>query len=572
MESPNEYALGGAQADVDATLDEWRRDGRGRRLWAKDPAVWTGSDENEWLGWLYVVGAHSDEAEALETLAEDVRRAGFRHVMLLGMGGSSLCAEVLRQTFGRIDGYPELLVLDSVVPAQVKAFEARIDPTRTLFLVSSKSGGTTETAVLTQYFMDKVSRTDAGDAAARNFVAITDPGTTLHTRAKRDRFRSIRYGEPSIGGRYSALSNFGLVPAALMGVDVKAFLDRTDIMVRACASRVPPETNPGVMLGAVLGTLAKRGREKVTIIVSPGLRALAAWLEQLLAESTGKLGAGLIPVADERLGAPDVYGDDRLFVYAHLSSDRCPELDAGIDVLAAAGHPVVRLSIDDRMDIGQAFFRWEIGTAVAGSILGINPFDQPDVEAAKVATRRLMAAYEETGALPRLSPLARDGDLALFALGRDAEGLQAAAGSSDLAGLLGAHLARIRPGDYFALTAYLEMNDANHELLQTIRHTVRDAKRVATTLGYGPRFLHSTGQLHKGGPATGVFLQLTSDDAEDLQIPGQSYTFGVLTQAQAAGDFEVLAERGRRSLRVHLGKDPGAGLTRLGVLVQNALG
>ena len=572
MESPNEYALGDAQADVDATLDEWRRDGRVRRFWAKDPAVWTGSDENEWLGWLYVVGAHSHEAEALETLAEDVRRAGFLHVMLLGMGGSSLCAEVLRQTFGRIDGYPELLVLDSVVPAQVKAFEARIDPTRTLFLVSSKSGGTTETAVLTQYFMDKVSRADAGDAAARNFVAITDPGTTLHTRAKRDRFRSIRYGEPSIGGRYSALSNFGLVPAALMGVDVKAFLDRTDIMVRACASCVPPETNPGVVLGAVLGTLAKRGREKVTIFVSPGLRALAAWLEQLLAESTGKLGAGLIPVADERLGAPDVYGDDRLFVYAHLSSDRCPELDAGIDILAAAGHPVVRLSIDDRMDIGQAFFRWEIGTAVAGSILGINPFDQPDVEAAKVATHRLMAAYEETGALPRLSPLASDGDLALFGLGRDAEGLQAAAGSSDLAGLLGAHLARIRPGDYFALTAYVEMNDANHELLQTIRHMVRDTKRVATTLGYGPRFLHSTGQLHKGGPATGVFLQLTSDDAEDLQIPGQSYTFGVLTQAQAAGDFEVLAERGRRSLRVHLGKDPGAGLTRLGVLVQNALG
>ena len=368
-----QYALGDAQADVDATLDEWRRDGRVRRLWAKDPAVWTGTDENEWLGWLYVVEAHSDEAEALETLVEDVRRAGFRHVMLLGMGGSSLCAEVLRQTVGRIDGYPELLVLDSIVPAQVKAFEERIDPSRTLFLVSSKSGGTTETAVLKQYFMDKVSRAGAGDAAGRNFVAITDPGTKLHKRAKRDRFRSIRHGEPSIGGRYSALSNFGLVPAALMGIDVKAFLDRTDIMVQACASCVPPETNPGVTLGAVLGTLAKRGREKVTIIVSPSVRSLAAWLEQLLAESTGKLGTGLIPVADERLGAPDVYGDDRLFVYAHLNSDRCPELDAGIDALAAAGHPVVRLSIDDRMDIGQAFFRWEVGTAVAGSILGDQP-------------------------------------------------------------------------------------------------------------------------------------------------------------------------------------------------------
>ena len=567
-----QYELGDAQADVDATLDEWRRDGRVRRVWAKDPAVWTGTDENEWLGWLYVVEAHSDEADALETLVEDVRRAGFRHVMLLGMGGSSLCAEVLRQTVGRIEGYPELLVLDSVVPAQVRAFEKRIDPSRTLFLVSSKSGGTTETAVLKQYFMDEVSRAGAGDEAGRNFVAITDPGTKLHKRAKSDRFRAIRHGEPSIGGRYSALSNFGLVPAALMGVDVKAFLDRTDIMVQACASCVPPETNPGVTLGAVLGTLAKRGREKVTIIVSPSLRSLGAWLEQLLAESTGKLGTGLIPVADERLGTPDVYGDDRLFVYGHLNSDRCPELDAGVDALAAAGHPVVRLSIDDRLDIGQAFFRWEIATAVAGSILGINPFDQPDVEAAKVATRRLMAAYEETGALPRRSPTASDDDLTLFASGPDNEGPQTPAGSSDLAGLLGAHLARIRPGDYFAVTAYLEMNDANHELLQAIRHAVRDAKRVATTLGYGPRFLHSTGQLHKGGPDTGVFLQLTADDAEDLQIPELGYTFGVLKQAQAAGDFEVLAQRGRRLLRVHLGRDPGAGLTRLGELVQNALG
>ena len=566
-----QYELGEAQADVDAMLDEWRREGRVRRLWAKDPSVWTGTDENAWLGWLYVVEEHHDEADALETLVEDVRRAGFRHVMLLGMGGSSLCAEVVRQTFGRIDGYPELLVLDSVVPAQVKAFEKRIDPSHTLFLVSSKSGGTTETGVLSQYFWDRVSRAGAGDEAGRNFVAITDPGTTLHKRAKRNRFRSIRHGEPSIGGRYSAISNFGLVPAALMGVDVKAFLDRTDIMVQACASCVPPEANPGVTLGAVLGTLAKRGREKVTIVVSPSVRALGPWLEQLLAESTGKLGTGLIPIADERLGAPDVYGDDRLFVYVHLNSDRCPELDAGIAALAAAGHPVVRLSIDDRLDIGQAFFRWEIATAVAGSILGINPFDQPDVEAAKLATRRLMAAFEETGALPRLSPMASDGELALFALGGDAEWLQSAAASADLAALLGAHLARIRPGDYFALTAYLEMNDANHARLQAIRHAVRDAKRVATTLGYGPRFLHSTGQLHKGGPDTGVFLQLTADDAVDLQIPGQRYTFGVLTQAQAAGDFEVLAERGRRSLRVHLGRDPGAGLTRLGELVEHAL-
>ncbi|MFQ5790506.1 MAG: transaldolase, partial [Acidobacteriota bacterium] len=399
-----------------------------------------------------------------------------------------------------------------------------------------------------------------------------DPGTKLHKLAKADRFRTIFHGVASVGGRYSALSNFGMVPAALMGVDIPEFLDRAEIMVHSCASSVPPEVNPGVELGVVLGTLARQGQDKVTLVSSPGIGTLGAWLEQLLAESTGKEGKGLVPVDGEALGTPEVYGDDRVFVYERLATEPDLGQDRAVDVLERAGHPVVRITLEDKPDLGQEFFRWEIATAVAGSVLGIHPFNQPDVEASKAATRKLTAVYEETGELPVESAVLEEAPLSLFADPVNADAISSSARSQDLKGLLAAHLQRLRRGDYFAINAYVEMNEENQQLLQAIRHQVRDAKRVATTLGYGPRFLHSTGQLHKGGPNTGVFLQITSDDAEDLPIPGQKYTFGILKRFQARGDFEVLAARGRRLLRVHLGPDVKAGLARLSELVCAALG
>lgn len=565
------YVLGEAAPSVQAVLDDWRVGGKIRRLWSGDTPLWSGTDENQWLGWLHVVDGQRDHGEHLKHIVDDVRGGGFKYALLLGMGGSSLCPEVMRRTFGVVAGFPELLVLDSTVPAQVKTFERKVDLRQTLFIVSSKSGGTTETSVFKQYFFDKVRQGLGADQAGSRFIAITDPGTKLHKLAKADRFRQIVHGVPSVGGRYSALSNFGMMPAAIMGVDVPRFLDSTEIMVHSCASCVPPEANPGVALGVIMGTLAKRGRDKVTIVTSPGIAALGAWLEQLLAESTGKEGEGLIPVDNEKLGSPEVYGDDRLFVYLRLNAAPSAEQDAAIAALEQAGHPVVRIALAETMDLGQEFFRWEIATAVAGSILGINPFNQPDVEASKIATRKLTAAYEETGKLPDESPVLQDSGLSLFTDPKNAEAIGSATRSRSVGGYLAAHLGRIQPGDYFAINAYVEMNEENQQELQAIRHAVRDAKRVATTLGYGPRFLHSTGQLHKGGPNTGVFLQITSGDTEDLPVPGQKYTFGILQRFQARGDFEVLAERGRRALRVHLGPDVRAGLVKLREIVQSAL-
>jgi transaldolase/glucose-6-phosphate isomerase len=565
------YSLGEFTATVEATSQEWRESNKVRRLWRGDASLWTDTDESQWLGWLHVVDGQRDHGEHLQRIADDVRQAGFTHALLLGMGGSSLCPEVMRRTFGVVDGFPELLVLDSTVPAQVKAVAQKIDPARTLFIVSSKSGSTTEPNVFKQYFMDLARKAVGTERVGAQFLAITDPGTPLHKLAKSERFRHIVHGLPSIGGRYSALSNFGMVPAAIMGVDVPRFLDSAELMVQSCASCVPPEVNPGVTLGIIMGTLARRGRDKVTIVTSPAIGSLGAWLEQLLAESTGKDGKGLIPVDDEQLGPPEVYGKDRLFVYVRLNAAPSAAQDAAVAALERAGHPVVRIVLEDVMELGQEFFRWEIATAVAGSILGVNAFNQPDVEASKVATRRLTAAYEVTGALPPETPVLQEGGLMLFTDRDNAEMLQAGATQRSLEAYLAAHLNRLREGDYFAITAYVEMSEANRGELQALRHAVRDAKRVATTLGFGPRFLHSTGQLHKGGPNTGVFLQITAEDAEDLPIPGHKYSFGILQRAQAQGDFAVLAERGRRVLRVHLGPDVRTGLALLRDLIRHAL-
>ncbi len=552
-------------AAVQAVLQDWQAAGKTERLWRGDPTLWSGDDEAKWVGWLRVAGVQLSDIERFRKIADDVQAAGFRHALLLGMGGSSLCPEVLRMTFGVVPGFPELHVLDSTDPAQIRATESAIDLDQTLFIVSSKSGSTLEPNIFKQYFFERSGR--RGD----RFIAITDPHSKMQSVAEADHFRQICFGDPAIGGRYSALSDFGMVPAAVMGLDVARFLGLAQEMVEACAAGVLADENPGVVLGAILGVLGKAGRDKVTLIASPGIHDLGAWLEQLIAESTGKIGKGLIPVDRERPGVPAVYGDDRVFAYLRLESAPDREQDEAVELLERAGQPVVRIAVPETYSLAEEFFRWEIATAVAGSIIGINPFNQPDVEASKVATRKLTDEYEQTGRLAAESPMMEADGLKLFADPSNAGELLAAAHEPTLADIMDAHLRRIHPGDYFALLAYIQMNAAHESALQAIRHAVRDRKRVATCLGFGPRFLHSTGQAYKGGPNTGVFLQITCDDAEDLQVPGQKYTFGVVKAAQARGDFQVLAERGRRALRVHLGKDVAAGLERLAASIARAI-
>jgi len=472
-------------------------------------------------------------------------------VLLLGMGGSSLCPEVLKMTFGKIAGHPELHVLDSTDPAQIKAVERKVDLGKTLFLVSSKSGSTLEPNIFKQYFFERTREVVGPDRVGSRFIAITDPGSKLHRVAEADRFRHVFFGLPSIGGRFSALSDFGLVPAAVMGIDVARFLGQADQMAKACASSVPVQENPGAVLGIVMGVLGTHGRDKVTLITSPAIHTLGAWLEQLIAESTGKEGQGLVPVDREPLGAPAAYGADRLFVYVRLASAPDARQDEHVTALEAAGQPVVRIEIEDPYDLGAEFFRWEFATAVAGAVLGINTFNQPDVEASKTATRKLTTEYEKTGTLPPETLLRID--------------------DRNVAAQLARHLARVKANDYVALLAYIEMTDAHEAELQKMRTAIRDRYKVATCVGFGPRFLHSTGQAYKGGPSSGVFLQITCDDAADLPVPGQTYTFGVVKAAQARGDLEVLEERGRRALRVHLGSDVAAGLKKLRATIEQAI-
>ncbi len=558
---------------VQVTLNDWQTKGKIRRLWAQDASLWTGADENRWLGWLGITDDQLAHIDHLKQLAQDVKDLKFSHILLLGMGGSSLCPEVMKLTFGKIEGYPELLVLDSTDPAQIQTIERTIDLTRTLFIVSSKSGGTLEPNILKQYFFDRVQQELGAESAANRFIAITDPGSKMQQVAEGDGFRQIFFGVPSIGGRYSALSNFGMVPAAAMGVDVAKFLDVAEQMVHSCAASVPATENPGVILGTILGVLANHGRDKVTLITSPGIFDLGAWLEQLLAESTGKDGKGLIPIDREPLGTPNVYGHDRLFVYIRSDVAPDPAQDTAVAALEAAGQPVVRIAIADPYQLGQEFFRWEIATAVAGAIIGINAFNQPDVEASKVVTRQLTAEYEKAGKLPPESPSIIEAGIQLFTDAKNTAALEMAVGTDrSLGRYLRAHLDRITPGDYVALLAYVEMNDIHQMQLQAIRRSIRDAKQVATCLGFGPRFLHSTGQAYKGGPNTGVFLQITCDDAINLPVPQQKYTFGVVKAAQARGDFQVLADRDRRALRIHLGTDVQAGLKTLQTLIQHSLG
>ena len=557
---------------VKATIADWQSGGKMQRLWQRDATLWTGSDEANWLGWLDIVDEQIAQHDQLAKVAKEVQSRGFQHILLLGMGGSSLCPEVLRMTFGRTTHFPTLHVLDSTDPGQVKAFEHLIDIPKTLFIVSSKSGSTLEPNIFKQYFFERTKQAVGAVKVGSQFIAITDPGSKMQQVAEADRFLHVFFGRPSIGGRYSALSNFGMVPAAVMGLDTKKFLARAAEMVRACGPGATVEENPGAVLGVILGAAANAGRDKVTIITSPGISDLGAWLEQLLAESTGKIGKGIIPVDRESLTTPEVYGNDRVFAYVRLETGADATQDAKVAAIEKAGHPVVRITMADTYDLGAEFFRWEITTAVAGSIIGINAFNQPDVEASKIATRELTSAYEKTGSLPAEKPVVEDSGVRLFTDEKNAAELaKAAGGDNSLAGYLKAHLSRIKAGDYFAVLGYIQMNGEHEESLQTLRHLVRDKKRVATCLGFGPRFLHSTGQAYKGGPNSGVFLQITCDDSVELPVPGQKYTFGVVKAAQARGDFQVLADRGRRALRVHLGSNVKAGLAALQAAVQKAL-
>src|SRR5712692_6577490 len=458
-----------------------------KRLWQRDASLWTGGDESKWLGWLDIVEEQIAQREQLHKVAEDAQNAGFRHALLLGMGGSSLCPEVLRMTFGTVPGFPELHVLDSTDPAQVRALENQVDIPKTLFIVSSKSGSTLEPNIFKQYFFERAKQAVGAEEAGSQFIAITDPGSKLQQVAEADHFRHIFHGVPSIGGRYSALSNFGLVPASLMGVDPVNFLDRTEEMVEACASCVPVEENPGVVLGIILGAAAKSGRDKITIVTSPSISDLGGWLEQLLAESTGKQGKGIIPVDREELGPPEFYGNDRIFAYVRLEGAADSAQEAKIAVLEEAGHPVVRISVADTYDLGQEFFRWEIATAVAGSIIGINAFNQPDVEASKVATRNLTAEYEKRGSLPEEKPFFEEAGIKLFTDDKNADALAKASGSDkSLAGYLRAHLNRLTSNDYFALLAYIQMNSDHISRLQELRHLLRDKRQNATCVGFGP--------------------------------------------------------------------------------------
>ena len=558
------------ETGVKAAIEDWRKEGKVRRLWAGDASLWTDADESNWLGWLNIVYDQLKAVGQLEAFANDVKSGGFSDVLLLGMGGSSLGPEVFEETFGSMPGFPKLHVLDSTDPAQVKRFENAVDLKKTLFVVSSKSGSTLEPNIFKSYFFEKAKQAHGSEAeAAKRFVAVTDPNSAVEKMATTAGFRHVFHGLKSIGGRYSVLSNFGMVPATAMGIPPRKFLETTAEMVRSCAPSSPPAENPGVILGAIMGVCQRAGRDKVTILASPGIADFGAWLEQLLAESTGKIGKGIVPVDAETAGPPAVYGSDRLFAYTRLASDPDTEQDKTVAALEAAGQPVVRIIVHDKMQLGQEFFRWEMATAVAGSIIEINPFDQPDVEASKVKTRELTTAYDQTGKLPPEQAFATVDGVQLFADPRNEGELKSKATS--LAAALKAHLDRAKAGDYVAMLAYIDRTAANIATMQALRHMVRDKKKVATCLGFGPRFLHSTGQAYKGGPNSGVFLQITCSDPADLPVPGAKYTFSVVKAAQARGDFDVLAERGRRALRVHLAGGVEAGLKTLAGALEQAL-
>ncbi|MEQ1604961.1 MAG: bifunctional transaldolase/phosoglucose isomerase [Pyrinomonadaceae bacterium] len=567
------YLLPGSIRDeVSTAAAAWQTESKISRLWAKDASVWTNDDEAKWLGWLHVVEEQLALAGSYRLLHDDIVAAGFTDVLLMGMGGSSLCPEVLAMTFGKANFH----ILDSTVPAQVKTVEDKLDLTKTLFIVASKSGSTLEPNCFKQYFFERVSEKVGAKNAGKQFVAITDPGSKMEQIAKDDGFRHIFYGKPEIGGRFSALSAFGMTAAASMGLDVEAFLTSSAEMVEACKT-TDPNSNPGAILGLILGVCHAHGRDKLTIFTTPEIHDVGAWLEQLVAESTGKKGVAIIPVDREPFvwspafrrpdmgppkgGTPNGYGDDRVFAFLTVIGN--DSLDSQYSAVTNAGHPAVRIELNSIDDLGQEFFRWEFATAVAGAVMQINPFNQPDVESAKIEARKITDEYEKTGSLPPEEPFFSANGVSLFSSEEYIATLNSTVDFPSIENYLNAHIGQIVANDYIALLGYVEMNAENEKLLAEIRKTVLERTHAATCLGFGPRFLHSTGQAYKGGGNNGVVLQITSDDASDLVVPGQKYTFGVVKAAQARGDFQVLLDRGRRALRVHLGAKVSSGLSEI---------
>ncbi|MYD51710.1 MAG: glucose-6-phosphate isomerase [Dehalococcoidia bacterium] len=495
------------------------------RIWDRDHTVWKPKPDGiaDRLGWLDLPSTMREEASAITAFADEVTLSGFRHVVLFGMGGSSLAAEVLRQTCAPSDHPLKLIVLDSTIPKAVRETEAAIDPAHTLFIVSSKSGTTIEPNVLYRYFRDVVDREVGGEQAGANFVAITDSGTPLERLAQEEGFRRVFTPPSDVGGRYSALSHFGLLPAALAGADIRSLLDRGASMASRCLTESLVKENPGALLGAAMGALTRERRDKLTLIVSPSVVAFGMWVDQLIAESTGKDGMGIVPIVNEPLTATENYGDDRLFVCLRVEGDGDKEANEAMNDLRDHGHPVIVITLGDSQDLGGEFFRWEFATAVASSILGVQPFDQPNVQASKEQTLEVLEEIESTGELPKTDPTGSIEDL----------------------------LRQARTGDYLAIMAYVRPTPATERALADLRRDVMERYKIATTLGYGPRLLHSTGQLHKRGTNTGLFLQIVSDDHMDVSIPGRGYSFGALATAQAVGDFRTLQRLGRRVIRVN---------------------
>lgn len=532
------------------------------RLWQRDSSLWSKEEKakrniRQSLGWLTVAEVMQERLEELEAFTRDIRDAGFEHVVHMGMGGSSLAPLVFERTFAAIDDYPQLSVLDTTDPATVIGIASMVPMRETLFIIASKSGTTAEPLAFGEYFYRGVEVMKGGDPGD-NFVVITDPDTPLVERAENRGYRRTFLNFADIGGRYSALSYFGLIPIALMGIDVRELLARAAAMAGEC--RRPAAENPGVALGALIGDMARGGRDKLTLVMPDSIATLGAWLEQLIAESTGKQGTGIIPVAGEPAGDPAGYGDDRLFAYIRVASDVDEDQERHVAALEAAGQPVVRLEMEDPMDLGREFMRWEVATATAGAVLGINPFDQPNVQSSKDNTNFYLRTFREQGGFPEPEPSLVEGPLAVYS------DVPATTAADALSGFLG----QARPGDYLAILAYLAEDEKNIAALEAVRRRVMNSLKIATTAGFGPRYLHSTGQLHKGGPDTGLFLLVTGNENRDAPIPGETFTFGVFKQAQALGDLESLQKSGRRVLRIHLGSS-SIGAVRLEQLVDEAL-